>query len=66
MRILSLIPGIGSVIVFFLTEDMSQPMVMVDKWTILMVVLLIVTIVMAVLSKKTKKDADEEDETQQA
>ena len=66
LRILSLIPGIGSVIVFFLTEDMSQPMVMVDKWTILMAVLLVVTIVMAVLSKKTKKDASEEENKTQA
>ena len=56
MRILSLIPGIGSVIVFFLTEDMSLPMVMTDKWTILMVILLAVTAVMAVLSRKTKKE----------
>ena len=65
VKLLSLIPGIGSVIVFFLTEDMSLPMVMVDKWTILMVILLVVTIVMAVLSKKTKKDADKEEEQTQ-
>ena len=65
VKLLSLIPGIGSIIVFFLTEDMSLPMVMVDKWTILMVILLVVTIVMAVLSKKTKKDADKEEEQTQ-
>ncbi len=66
MRILSLIPAIGSVIFFILTEDMRLPMIMVDKWTPWMVAILVVSILLAIFSKKTKKDAEEEQEEPQA
>ncbi|MEN6564553.1 MAG: hypothetical protein ABFD11_13610 [Christensenella sp.] len=32
----TLVPAIGAVVAFLLTEDMSNPMVLTDKWTILM------------------------------
>ena len=57
-----MIPAIASVIVFFLTENMKNPMAYVDKWTVLMVILLVVEIVLAVLSKKKKEE--KEDDTQ--
>ena len=34
------IPAVGSIVAFLLTENMKNPMILVDKWTILMVALL--------------------------
>ena len=56
----SLIPAIGAVIAFILTENMHNPMAWVDKWTILMVIIAVVQIVVMILSKKKKED-DESD-----
>ena len=35
-KLISVVPAVGSVLTFVLTEDMRAPMVMVDKWTLLM------------------------------
>ncbi len=59
-RVLSLLPAIESVVTFILTEDMTQDMQLVDKWTILMVAFLAVNGILAVLSKKRKKDEDDD------
>ncbi len=59
LRILSLIPAIASIVIFILTEDLSQPMVLADRWTALMAVLLAVTALLAILSKKTERNAEE-------
>ena len=58
-KFLGLIPGIGSVITFLLTEDMSAKMVLVDKWTILMIAILAIGAAMAYLTRD-KKDEEEE------
>ena len=60
----SLIPGIGAIVAFLLTEDMSQPMAFVDRWTLLMVILAVIQIVIAVLSMKDKQEPDEQDQAQ--
>ncbi len=61
-RWFSLVPAIGSVIVFILTENMSLPMAWVDKWTILMVVIAIIQALVAIFSRKRKKQIrDDED-----
>ena len=60
LRILSLIPAALSIILFVMTEDMTQPMYLTDKWTLVMTVLLLITAVMAILSKKTEKEVEEE------
>ena len=65
-RLLSLIPAIAAVVTFILTEDMSQPMQMVDKWTLLMAVYLVVNVVMAVIAHKTKDEDDNNQQSQQA
>ena len=44
-KIASILVGIISIIAFILTEDMSLPMVLTDKWTFLMILLLIIEIV---------------------
>ena len=60
-RVASLVPAIGAIIAFILTEDMSQPMVFVDRWTLLMVIIAVIQIVIAVLSMKDKQEPDEDD-----
>ena len=44
--------------IFTLTEDMSQTMVLADNWTALMAALLAVTAIMAILSKKSEKEVE--------
>ena len=60
-RISSLIPAIGAIIAFILTEDMSNPMVMVDKWTLLMVIILAIQVGVAILAKKKEDDEDDDE-----
>ncbi len=64
-RVFSLIPAIVSVIAFILTENMRLPMRLVDRWTLLMVIIAIVQIVVAVLCKKRKNKDDEDRDDQQ-
>lgn len=49
---ISLIPSVGSIIAFILTENMSNPMVVFDQWTVMMVVIAVVQVVIMILSKK--------------
>ena len=51
-----------SVIAFLLTEDMSLPMVLVDKWTLLMAVIFGADILTGILSKKDFDDEDKQEE----
>ena len=61
-KIAGALAGIAAPIVFILTEDMSLPMVMIDKWTVLMLVILAVQIVAAIFNKKASELDDEEEE----
>ncbi len=56
VRLASIIPAVAAIIAFILTEDMTNPMIMVDKWTLLMVVILAVQIVVAIIAKTKKHD----------
>ena len=60
-RLISIIPALIAIIVFIFTEDMTLPMIFVDKWTLLHVVIALVQVVVMVLCKK-KKDENDEDE----
>ena len=60
-RVASLIPAIAAVIAFILTEDMRLPMIFVDRWTLLMVIIAVIQIVVAVLCIKEKQEPDEDD-----
>ena len=66
LRILALVVGIVSVIVFFLTEDWRLPVAAVDEWTLLMIVLLIAVLILALVSirfdERTEEDEEEEAE----
>lgn len=61
-HLISLIPGIGAIVAFVLTQDMSQKMAFVDRWTLLMVIIAVVQIVIAALSMKNKPESDEDSE----
>ena len=56
VRLASIIPAVAAIIAFILTEDMTNPMIMVDKWTLLMVVILAAQIVVAIIAKTKKHD----------
>ncbi|MEG0020085.1 MAG: hypothetical protein RR728_06020, partial [Oscillospiraceae bacterium] len=58
-RLMSLVPAIGSIIMFIITENMQSPMVMVDKWTAIMLCTALVQLVVCILCKKTDKKEDE-------
>ena len=58
-RLLSLIPAIGGVVAFFLTEDMSLPMAFVDSWTLLMVIIAVVQVVIAVMAMRDKEEEED-------
>ena len=51
LRILSLLVALGSIILFMLTENVKLPMVYIDNWTIVMVIIMIVQIVLMIFSK---------------
>ena len=59
-RLISIAWAILMLIVFFLTEDMSLPMIWIDKWTILMAVMAIIQGGIMVMSKKKYEEEEEE------
>lgn len=62
MRVLTVIPAVLAVITFLLTENMANPMRLVDDWTILMAVIFAAGAVLTVLSRKTVKENEEKEE----
>ncbi len=65
-KIAGALAGIAAPITFILTEDMSLPMVMIDKWTVLMLIILAVQVVAAIFNKKASELDDEEEEEAEA
>ena len=63
-KIAGALAGVAAPITFFLTEDMSLPMVMIDKWTVLMLIMLAVQVVAAVFNKKASELDDDEEEAE--
>ena len=57
-KTLSIFPAIVSVIAFILTENITNPMVITDKWTLMMCVITLIQVVVIVLSAKGKKNED--------
>jgi len=66
-RVLALIVGIVTMVVFFLTEDWRLPVVPMDGWTPLMFILLLVTLVLTMASfgfdEAPEEDAEVEADT---
>ena len=60
LKFLGLIPAIGTVILFLLTEDMRAKMIFTDKWTILTAVITVIGVALIILIKNKKKEQKEE------
>ena len=60
-KFLTLIPAIGSVILFILTEDMRNPWTWVDKWTLWMAVILLVNLIIGLVTRNKKNQDDTEE-----
>ena len=65
-KVLGTVVAIISVIFFILTEDMSLPMALTDKWTIWMIVIAIIELVVVLVGRRWKDVDDDEEEEQQA
>ena len=61
-KFLGIIPAVGSVIAFILTEDMRLPMTLVDKWTFLMLVILFIGLATAFFTSNKKQEKEDEEE----
>ena len=59
MRLLSLVPAVGAIIAFILTEDMRNPMVFTDQWTLLMIGIAAVQAVVLYLAHKDSTDTED-------
>ena len=66
LRIASIIPAIGAIIAFILTEDITLPMQLIDKWTVLMIVILAIQVLVAIFANFRRDDDDEEEEAEAA
>ena len=58
LRLASMIPAIGAIAAFILTENMANPMILTDRWTVMMIVILAVQTGVALLVGK--KEHNEE------
>jgi len=63
VRTFSLVPAIAAVVAFILTEDMRLPMILVDRWTPLMLLIALVQLAVCFFARKSKDEMDEEDGT---
>ena len=63
-RIYKWISAVVSIIVFVLTENMRLPMILVDKWTLLMVVFFLINAVTLYLGRRWHENEDDEEQTQ--
>lgn len=66
LRVASTITAVVSVIAFFLTEDITLPMVLIDKWTLLMAAFLIVQVIFVLFGRKWKELDDNKNNTETA
>ena len=57
------IPAIVSIIAFLLTENMRNPMVFVDRWTWLMVLIALVQVIVCIFARKEKEEPDDNAQT---
>ena len=60
MRWLTLVPTVGGIVAFLLTENMKNPMAWIDRWTILMGAIALAQLVFVIFGLKKDKDVDPE------
>ena len=64
IRLGSIIPAIVAIIAFVVTENMANPMVLTDKWTVLMLIILAVQVaagIVALLRGDSEEETDFEE-----
>ena len=61
IRLFTLLPAIGAVVAFILTENMRLPMQWTDQYTLLMVVIALIQLCLTLLGAKERSDEDPED-----
>ena len=54
--LLSLLITVISAVVFILTEDLTNTMVLVDRWTLLMLLILGIQLIVYLLATRRRKD----------
>ncbi len=59
-RIASLVPAIGGIVAFILTEDVRNPMVFTDRWTLLMVAIFLIQAGVAAVAARSHKEEPKE------
>ena len=62
-RLLALVMGVVSIVIFFLTEDLSLPVAPADGWTLLMFLLLLAALITTMVSFRFDEDPEDEPET---
>lgn len=60
IRIITVFIGIASLIIFFLTENMNNPWVWIDNWTLLMAIIFIINIILTIVAKHKEKEKEEQ------
>lgn len=63
LRLASLVPGIGSVVALFLTQDFTQVMAVFDQWSILFGILAVANIALALVTRKSEGDEKQQSGT---
>ena len=58
LHLIGVVPALVALIAFFVTEDMSLPMVMTDRWTLIMALIAVVQIVLMVLGRHGQDNKD--------
>ena len=59
-KVLAVVDAIISIVLFILTENITLPMVLVDKWTLLMFALTCVNVVSLILGRRFHDEDQEE------
>ena len=60
-KFLGIIPMVVSVIAFILTEDMRNAMVLIDRYTLMMVIIALINLVLAFITRNKKENKEEEE-----
>ena len=60
-RLLALIPSIGSILLFLYTQDLTQPMVLFDIWSLVFILIVLAQLIICILSYRKKEEKEEEE-----
>ena len=58
-HLIGIVPAIVALVAFFVTEDMSLPMAMTDKWTLIMAVIALVQLALLLLGRNGAQDDEQ-------